>query len=903
MIIQSLRIRNWRKLESVVLDQLSPTLNVVHAPNRVGKTSMVEAVRCTLVDFEHDTTRIAPIVPWNTALVPEVTVGFRTVGDKYSLMKRFTKRREGGAELRRIVDDEGLGQLVATDKEATARARELLGINRSDRGIAQLLWVEQGAVDLPRIDEELDRVLRPVLGSVVSGRDLDFREILWSRMGQWFTSEENAVQKKHRKNSQLTVLSEAINSHEEEVEGIAAEFRKVQELISEAERKEVEIAEAEAAVASALGEVEALKRTDRELEEKRRKADEFSGAVVACEERLGKLEGALKTCCLNASQIEELKLKLESAGQECKPLQEAVIAAGEDVNLTAKARETADRKVEELRKRGGGVEGMSSLLQIQSELNRTRKALATARELERKIAETETASARLAAPDNKQLGEIKKTIDRLVDLDAELKAAQLALEVKASDGGAIGLEIDGGTSESLGLAPDAIVRRSVRQRVSVAIEGFGALTVVRGREDQGLEELAKEHGDLTQQLANSQAQWNIGDLSRSDVVPELTRRITEKASLETEGKRLKEELVGAAPDGASALSGTIEGLGEQRLGILTLHEDLAEWVPCEAEYREAKADLARLTSNALSTASSAKAAEKGARLRLGNAEKAARESEAKLQEVKTEFAKAEGSRDSHVREYGTKDDIVAAVEAKTGELARNTKEFEQHRLTKDEERVPEDLEAAEGAVETRRERLGALKERLAGLLGQLRNTEGLQARRVAAEQVLQAARKEFERLSTDVEAHVTLLRLFDEVRDENVEKSIGPVSELVSAWLVELDGAAQNSPVFGSNLAMEGLTVAGGQNVAVDDATSYGEREQLATLVRLAYGVVLAQDEPEVVILDDPLAHADIFRHKKMLGVIREASRRNLQVIIMTCHPERFDHLTEATFFDLEKAG
>ena len=463
MIIHSLQIRNWRKLQSVTLDQLSPTLNVVHAPNRVGKTSMVEAVRCALVDFEHDTTRIAPIVPWNTALVPEVIVGFGTGGDKYSLMKRFTRRREGGAELRKILGDDGPDQLVATDKEATARARELLGINRSDRGVAQLLWVEQGAVDLPRIDEELDRVLRPVLGSVVSGRDLDFRGILWSRMGQWFTSEENAVQSKHRKGSPLTVLSEAIRSHEEEVEGIAAEFRKVQELISEAERKELEMAEGEAAVASAQGEVEALKRRDTELGDKRRKADEFAGAVAACEDRLGKLEGALKTCCLNASRIDELKLELESAGQECKPLQEAVTAAREEVDLAAKARETADRKVEELRQREGGVEGMSRLLQIQSEVDRTRKALATAQQLERKIAETGTASAKLAAPNKGQLAEIKKTIDRLVELDAELKAAQLALEVKASDGGAIGLEIDGGSKESLNLGSDELVRRSVRQ--------------------------------------------------------------------------------------------------------------------------------------------------------------------------------------------------------------------------------------------------------------------------------------------------------------------------------------------------------------------------------------------------------------------------------------------------------
>ena len=246
-----------------------------------------------------------------------------------------------------------------------------------------------------------------------------------------------------------------------------------------------------------------------------------------------------------------------------------------------------------------------------------------------------------------------------------------------------------------------------------------------------------------------------------------------------------------------------------------------------------KATLADLTRDALSSASASKAEEKGARLRLADVERKARESEGKLQELRTDSAKAEGSRDGHAREYGSKEAIAAAVEATTDELARNANEFERHRLTKDEERVPEDLDAAEAALDTRRERLGLLREGLAGLLGQLRNTEGLHARRVAAEQVLQAARSEFERLSTDVEAHVMLLRLFDEVRDENVEKSIGPVSELVTAWLAELDGASQNSPVFGSSLAMEGLSVAGGQKVAVDDATSYGEREQLATLVRV----------------------------------------------------------------------
>jgi len=195
-----------------------------------------------------------------------------------------------------------------------------------------------------------------------------------------------------------------------------------------------------------------------------------------------------------------------------------------------------------------------------------------------------------------------------------------------------------------------------------------------------------------------------------------------------------------------------------------------------------------------------------------------------------------------------------------------------------------------------------LREQVANLTGQLQSSEGLHARRVGAEQALESAEREYERLAVDVDAHRMLLRVFDEVRDESVERSIKPVSELVAGWLTELDGPAHHEPVFGTDLGVKGVTVANAGSLEIEDATSYGEREQLATLVRLAYGAVLAKEEPQVVILDDPFAHADSFRHARMLNVIRDAARKNLQIIIMTSHAERFDHLKDATLFDLEEA-
>ena len=91
---------------------------------------------------------------------------------------------------------------------------------------------------------------------------------------------------------------------------------------------------------------------------------------------------------------------------------------------------------------------------------------------------------------------------------------------------------------------------------------------------------------------------------------------------------------------------------------------------------------------------------------------------------------------------------------------------------------------------------------------------------------------------------------------------------------------------------------------------SYGTWEQLSLLVRLALGGVLARDEPQVAILDDPLAHSDPPKHRRMLDILefasegREAGKRpgqsfgRLQLIILTCHPERFDHLSDARQID-----
>mgnify|MGYP003332804153 FL=1 len=80
---------------------------------------------------------------------------------------------------------------------------------------------------------------------------------------------------------------------------------------------------------------------------------------------------------------------------------------------------------------------------------------------------------------------------------------------------------------------------------------------------------------------------------------------------------------------------------------------------------------------------------------------------------------------------------------------------------------------------------------------------------------------------------------------------------------------------------------------------SGGEQEQLFLIIRLALGQVLAKEERQLVVIDDVLNATDTGRLARMLTLLEECADR-LQIVILTCHPERYRGLAEATFFDLQ---
>jgi uncharacterized protein YhaN len=78
------------------------------------------------------------------------------------------------------------------------------------------------------------------------------------------------------------------------------------------------------------------------------------------------------------------------------------------------------------------------------------------------------------------------------------------------------------------------------------------------------------------------------------------------------------------------------------------------------------------------------------------------------------------------------------------------------------------------------------------------------------------------------------------------------------------------------------------------ESLSGGAKEQLGIIGRLACALTVADDGGVPVMFDDTLANTDASRIEGMAALLALAGR-SCQVIVLTCAPERFRHVGDAT--------
>jgi DNA repair exonuclease SbcCD ATPase subunit len=905
MILRGIHVEHWRCVGKLDLDALPPGVIVLSGPNRTGKSSLVAALRATLYDYDHNARckELEQAVPWNTKHSPKVTIEFAVSGQEYQLTKVFSPRKDGGAVLKRKAGGNWT-MLEEAPKEASRKTRELLGIDASNAGLNQLLWLDQGTIHLPKpkdFDTSLQQQLLQILGVLITGRDQAFKDTLDKHCSHWFTPTTG----NYKKTSEVTRLEQLKTQCQTALEEEEKKFREVEaderaQYVRLDERPQLEVL-----VKDAEREVSRLDKEQADTRERRR-------LFAEAEREVATTRSTHDTASQNWTTLQEAKKRCkETAGATRQCAEQVRLAEGDAKRLTT-ARDLADQQVQTVKDQGTTIQqdqdelaDYRQLGNLEHQRNRSDKDLGKARELESDIEGLEKQIRNVAAPTEQQLRDWRKNRTDATELRARIDAAALNLTLELESSTRAEIAVDGAAPLIVDLPGGESRSFPLRQRASVNLVGVGRIEAARTHADQSLEASAQQLQRLNGDFQAAMRSYNE-DPADERCVENLSRRLHTREADLGRLKQLRKDITAIAPDGIPVLQGQLDGLNRQMELLVQRRPAFGDgpFVAAEADQREVKlSDRMRDWKKALADAETAAQA---ARTAAEKAEKA-------VQAVARLHAAAEATeKTEHEGLQRLGDESALAEFLKNAESALGTaqEKLTAASLTPDELTIDERCQSAKHALDQRKKRLTELDAELSRLRGKLEGSEGLHTRRTDAANALQEVTTRLERETLEAQAHNHLRELFVKCREYQVQRVVGPISARVLEWAKHLGLNDYREMRFGDQFLPEGFFP---QNVTSDEPIglleeSYGTVEQLALLVRLALGGVLATKTQQVAILDDPLTHADTTKHRRFLEILKMAAEAQvtgdppagaLQILILTCHPDRFDHLPGATQINL----
>ncbi|MDD5509759.1 MAG: AAA family ATPase [Dehalococcoidales bacterium] len=907
MILRAIEVENWRCIDQAKLVNLPDGIIILHGPNRSGKSSLFKAVRSCLYDFDHDSgnREIQNAIPRGTKKTPRIVVEFETGGAHYRILKVFSKGKQGTALLERWANGRWVTE-ISDPKEASRRVRELLGSYSSEQGLNHLLWLEQGVTTPPKereLDETLEKRLESILGTLVTSEDIDFKKALDKRCSIWFT--EKMAEKS---TSPLAALRRDNEQQEASLLEAGKKLAQVEETTLRLEEIETEIPTYEKQVAESEEEVVNLKAEQKQSQERRQ----------AHEKAIGKLEiskVAFNTCekeCIDfkklQSQLVEAENQLiaynasvESAKEKCESAKTSQLEAESKANEARDLEDTHSQQNAELQDRRKLVNATNRIAWLDKTIEKTSA-------VEHEITELKDRIVKTPAPSKDELDKLRALSTEILRLKTQLEADGLDIVLTSTNDQTVPISCDSGDTEEVSLSGGVPKSISIQQRAVLEIPQFGKIEAGRRVRDFNLDEAARRCSSLETQFRDTTTAWGE-DPNAEEVLNRLSQRSLTRNHLEERLEESRVKLSDLSPEGVTDLVSE-RNKKKSEIGIVLKRRPyLKEWAPDEAEfskfeeaYQQKVKELATTRKKAETFAAEARQTSQKQIEKYMSAKEAVTRAQATVENLRDQL-----------KNMGDSVSIKEALEKAKERKIEAEKEVSDTTLTEAEITVDERLQAATSALENRQKRLVTAQRTFEGYRGELKATEGLHAEIAEAERALEEVTARLEEATLEAEAHKHLRQLFDHARDSQVVSKTDPIRERVLGWIRGLGIDDYRDVAFEQSYFPTGLvSVETGDNeVAIPfSEESFGTEEQLSLLVRLALGGILAKDEAEVAILDDILAHSDPIKHRGMLDILKSAAKGKpayqegqrqfgqLQLFILTCHPERFDYLTDAKQID-----
>ncbi len=861
MQIERLEIAEFRKFrDPLVIDGLQPGINLFVGPNETGKSTVLRALRAAFL--ERHRSKLDDILPWNAGSAsPTVRVHFRWQGEVGYLEKCFPPRKSC---ILRLGDQSWEGEA------AEERLAELLGFTLSGRGairdellgIPGLLWVEQGKGQeiteaVQASTEHLRSALPDGVHALASTQGDRVHEAVETEIATLVTSTRRPTGDYLALQSDIAALRDriqetraAIRQYEIQVDTLArlqAEDREDRRRLPwRTLRQQAEVCAAELQKAREVQQQQAVLTEElRFLESQRQQRDRARQRLASAQQNLTATQQAAQDCRTDAqerqAEIMALREAEARARAELQQVQERELQAQEQQRRLQDQQEAA--RLEETERRQG------------ERLAQARAAMETLLCLRGLLAKQVLDEDGLRA---------------LRDTDRQLHEAQVrldALSTRLTYRWGSGIAVQVGDEELSG--EGQIV---VADPVTLRIPNVGELEIAPGQRDLG--EVLAERDATQHHLRLQLACISCATLAEAESLWERMRSQGEEAA------RLEQRTRDLAPEGVDALEREIQEYRQRRQAIAERSAQSPE-LPDPLPHPE-EAALARQEAEARWESQRRLLQEReGEILRLEERQRGLEQQHAAMS---AELLAAE----AEVRDLDARSPEIDAQYDRNvrllGELRSQLAAFDPDLLQTDRERFLRSADALEQAFHARQNQMAALHATLEG-----QGAQGLESLLAQLEEELAAKERRFAALDRRLRALMLLRELLLAQREAVLQRLQAPlqarIDHLLRFWSpgarLRLGDVLEPSEVQRANENLpEPFT-----------ALSFGAREQVALLLRLAYADVLKEaGRPTLILLDDVLNHSDRERLAAMKRMLADAARRH-QIWIMTCHPEDWEDM------------
>ncbi len=898
MILHSIQLQEWRCfVKATSVGPFSDGLNVIHAPNASGKSTLFQALISGLIDNHRARGRdVEALRPWGRSLAPLVTIEFSHNGICYRLTKGFLEKAQCKLERK----EDGKFVPFAEEQHAEQFVQKICtenppqkGLGRKEHwGFAQVLWAPQGDLAFLKLSGDLVSNIHQVLGTQVSGPGSGNLERRIAELYYTFYTQRGKL-RSGQGAPELVRLQESLDEakgRRDEIAGRQEEFEELTRKVEDLRTRQVEAARS-------------AKEIEKRLAETRPKAEEYDRLLSTRserEEQVNTAEAQHDALKQRIDHIIKTKNGLSEAGGESKNLKEDLSLRESSAKECRLKAERATRDLEDKRKERPKVQAAQRetelaqrYVQIVQDASKLEQRLRKIRKFDKALGSLRKERGKLVAPDDKNIKAIRTATKARDEARLRLDAALITLQVVPSSKGSLTI-LEAEESGTRILIPQEPVE--IKGSPQVVIDLAGVARVRAWGPAGSIDEMRRLVEKHTRKLDKLSEAFGTSDLDVLERLNEAVKKL--EAQMAEQNMQIEAILAG------DVLEDLEKQLVSSQTTARSIERQKHEWQKKMPDLESLKEDAEAITNKFITEVEAVEQYRDVTHTALAVANEQKIETTTRLDETKKRIQSLHGSLSELTKDGKTdaqREKEIARIALKW-DAAKSTLEEVQGKLNVFEHDPRADLEKFEGgrkgAEEAVRKALSDEK-REEGRLEQL-SAQGTYSALANIEEKIIALSEEVSREQLHADAVKLLYDTMEQCQKKVLAAIERPVEQTATRTLQRIAGRRLGNIKLGEYFEPTSVLPQKTEESVSISSVSGGEKEQIYLATRLALAEVLANEEKQLVVLDDVLMATDPWRLGRVLGVLEETSEK-LQIIMLTCHPERYGALKEAKFIDLEE--